>query len=339
VIVALGKDDAKSGEPTLDDVRAAAAARGATDVVLDDPQWVARFGIHRRIVPSFRRGRVFLAGDAAHIHSPVGGQGMNIGIQDAYNLAWKLALVVRGEGRPSILDSYEEERRPIAALTLRGTDLATRVVTARTPLGRWTRDALAGALSRIERLRSKAIGGAFELGIHYRRSSLVLDERPTVRSALLVGHAATRARDALDFRAGPRAGDRLPDVEVADGASGPQRLHALLRDPRHVLLLFEGARPAEEVYARFERVLEGVAAAHASRVRAVVIMAKASASDAARFTARGASVLSDADGALHRRFGAAADSVYLVRPDGYIAYRSQHAEAAKLAGYLGHVFV
>src|SRR4030095_357834 len=88
-----------------------------------DPLWTTWFRIHRRCVNKYREGRIFLAGDAAHIHSPAGGQGMNTGIQDAYNLAWKLALVLKGQAPKSLLDSYEAERHPIAQMVLRGTDL------------------------------------------------------------------------------------------------------------------------------------------------------------------------------------------------------------------------
>ena len=86
--------------------------------VIERTQWLTRYRLHRRGVASDRHGRVFLAGDAAHIHSPVGGQGMNTGIQDAYNLAWKLALVVRGQSDPLLLDSYDAERHRIGEILL-----------------------------------------------------------------------------------------------------------------------------------------------------------------------------------------------------------------------------
>ena len=94
---------------------------GATDdgVRLRDPVWLTHFRLHHRQAARYRAGRVFLAGDAGHIHSPVGGQGMNTGIQDAWNLGWKLALVTTGSATPELLDSYETERWPVGRALLR----------------------------------------------------------------------------------------------------------------------------------------------------------------------------------------------------------------------------
>ena len=94
---------------------------------LSEPHWLTRFEIHERIISSYRNGRVFFAGDAAHTHSPFGGQGMNTGMQDVYNLAWKLGLVYRGIGSTSLLDTYNEERHPVAAALLKNTTLQTKI--------------------------------------------------------------------------------------------------------------------------------------------------------------------------------------------------------------------
>ncbi|MBV9687232.1 MAG: FAD-dependent monooxygenase, partial [Alphaproteobacteria bacterium] len=100
------------GQPSLAQCQQLLNERGLTRLRLADPRWTAVFRIHRRKAGQFRQGHVFLLGDAAHIHSPVGGQGMNMGIQDAFNLAWKLSRVIRNIGDPKLLDSYEAERKP-----------------------------------------------------------------------------------------------------------------------------------------------------------------------------------------------------------------------------------
>ena len=100
---------------------------------IGDPIWASAFRIQRRQADRYRPGPVFLAGDAAHVHSPVGGQGMNTGIQDAFNLGWKLALAVRGQAAPGLLDTYEAERHPIARGVLRGTDLGHAAVPGAKP--------------------------------------------------------------------------------------------------------------------------------------------------------------------------------------------------------------
>ena len=97
-------------------------------IKFDEPTWATGFWINERIVPHYRHKHIFLAGDAAHIHSPVGGQGMNTGIQDAYNLAWKLALVLKGASDESLLDSYNIERRPVAHNVLKASTMMTHIV-------------------------------------------------------------------------------------------------------------------------------------------------------------------------------------------------------------------
>lgn len=118
----LGPARSAAGDPTLVDFQNLASAMVKGPVELSDPVWLTRFQLHHRVVNNYRAGRLFVAGDAAHIHSPVGGQGMNTGIQDAANLGWKLASVVRGEKRDEFLDSYDAERRPVGETILRRTD-------------------------------------------------------------------------------------------------------------------------------------------------------------------------------------------------------------------------
>ena len=117
-------DDRAAGPPGRDDLQHLAEERGARGVAIRTVCWSARFHLHCRLAQHFRRGRVFLAGDAAHVCSLFGGQGLNMGVQDAENLGWKLALVVGGMAPDSLLDSYEAERRGIAQSELAYTDSA-----------------------------------------------------------------------------------------------------------------------------------------------------------------------------------------------------------------------
>ncbi|WP_260972420.1 FAD-dependent oxidoreductase [Mycolicibacterium llatzerense] len=113
------------------------------DVRLTGIDWTSRFVINQRVARTYRSGRILLAGDAAHVHSPLGGQGMNMGIADAENLAAKLALVATGQAPESLVDSYERERRPPARRVVAATGLATRVAFSRNPIVTWTRDNIA----------------------------------------------------------------------------------------------------------------------------------------------------------------------------------------------------
>jgi hypothetical protein len=171
-------------------------------VALRDPGWLTRFRLHHRQAMRYQQGRVFLAGDAAHIHSPVGAQGMNTGIQDAWNLGWKLAMVIKGLACRAVLDSYQEERWPVGHTLLRFTDRLfgtfaqsisgnELMISLRRLL---IRGVVAPALSR-PRIRAVAFHFVSQLGIHYRGSPIVCEGEPRLHR-------------------GPKAGDRLPDLRL-----------------------------------------------------------------------------------------------------------------------------
>jgi 2-polyprenyl-6-methoxyphenol hydroxylase-like FAD-dependent oxidoreductase len=209
----------KPRDPSLRDVQGVVDRRGPAGVTLRDPIWLAGFRINERKVAEYRRGRVLLAGDAAHIHSPAGGQGMNTGMQDAFNLAWKLALVQRGRGRLALIESYSPERSAVGDLVLRNAGAMTRVATLRHRTAQQVRNALLPVLASFGAVRDRLRDTFTELSIHYRDSALSRDDR---------GPAA-RAHARLDAVV---AGDRAPDV-----ALGPVQLFALLRGTRHHLFL------------------------------------------------------------------------------------------------------
>jgi hypothetical protein len=117
--------------PTPAELRAALHAATGRDLRPHPPTWLGRMRLHKRIVSNYRRGRILLAGDAAHLHSPVGGQGIVLAVEDAVNLGWKLAAVVRGWAPAWLLDSYDSERRPVAESVLRASDRATHLLTTR----------------------------------------------------------------------------------------------------------------------------------------------------------------------------------------------------------------
>ncbi|MDQ0945618.1 FAD-dependent monooxygenase [Streptomyces sp. V1I1] len=181
---------------------------------LRDPVWMTDFRLYNRGAKNYRAGRAFLAGDAAHIHSPAGAQGMNTGIQDSLNLGWKLALVCRGAAPDALLDTYESERAPVGRNVLRFTDRAFTIATSRNPLLKLARAHVAPRLAplalRLPFLRAAAFRTVSQLAIHYRRS-LATTEGP---------HSP---------RHGPRAGDRLP--------GSPGDLQAMTAAPGYHLLL------------------------------------------------------------------------------------------------------
>ncbi|VVJ20793.1 monooxygenase [Amycolatopsis camponoti] len=141
-----------------------------TDFGMGEVRWISRFRSDERQIGAYRSGRVFFAGDAAHVHSPAGGQGMNTGIQDAANLGWKLAAVLDGAD-PAILDTYQAERHPVGKLVLRTSGATIRMMTLRAWPARMLRTHLIGALLRSTRFSRKAAGMFTGTGIRYRRTS------------------------------------------------------------------------------------------------------------------------------------------------------------------------
>ncbi|MGH3692539.1 MAG: FAD-dependent monooxygenase [Pseudonocardiaceae bacterium] len=177
-------------------------------VSLGEPEWASVFRIWKRVTPRYRHGSVLLAGDAAHCHSPAGGQGMNVCIQDAFNLGWKLALVCAGQAGESLLDTYEPERRPIAQQVIEGTNALHAIILAH---GVSIEDRI--ALSREPSFTRQAISKISGLAYHYRDVA-----KPPPGFPPLAGLAA---------------GDRVPDTRLDPGL----RLHELLRHERHTLLV------------------------------------------------------------------------------------------------------
>ncbi|HEX8796846.1 MAG TPA: FAD-dependent monooxygenase [Polyangiaceae bacterium] len=325
--------DAPLEQPTVDDVMRLLATRGVPTLTLRETNWVASFRIHRRIVPHYRVGRCFVAGDAAHIHSPVGGQGMNTGMQDAFNLAWKLALVVHGAARESLLDSYEAERRPVAAATLTGTDLATKVVTLRNPVAREVRNRLAGYLSSLEIVQRRMLAQASEVAIDYRSSPIIDEHRAPVARATVgkrVGEGPTLG-DWMDFGAAPHPGDRAPDVRIDEATS----LHTLLRHTKSTLLLFDGSAPTPEGYANLADIARRVRERWSAHVEPVVVVPRG---ERPKGLPEGERVLLDSSRALHRRYGAGSECLYLLRPDGYVGFRSQPAAWKPLEEHLASIY-
>lgn len=192
-----------SDSEILDRITAILPQRTGRRVGVGEPEWLSLFTVHRRLASSYRRGRVLIAGDAAHAHAPFGGQGMLTGVGDAENLAFKLALAVRGQAGDGLVESYEAERRPLATDVLRGTSALTRINVASNPIGRFLRDQVAIRIFGLAPVQRWATYSASQLWVSYRKGPL-----------------GGRGRK-------PRSGDRIADLACTrDGA--PTRLHSEL---------------------------------------------------------------------------------------------------------------
>ncbi|MEU8242903.1 FAD-dependent monooxygenase [Actinoplanes missouriensis] len=181
---------------TLDEIREVTRRVHGTDFGLTESRWLSRFHSDERQVPQYRTGRVFLAGDAAHVHSPAGGQGMNTGLQDAANLSWKLAATMTGQAAAGLLDTYQKERHPVGMLVLRSSGALIRMAMLRSRPARFARNAAGSALLAIPAVTRRAAGVISGIGI--------------------------------DYPGAPRA----TDVPLRGG----ERLYEALREGRHVLI-------------------------------------------------------------------------------------------------------
>jgi hypothetical protein len=287
--------------PSLEELQALADAITGDGVGLHDPVWRTYFGLQHRHARRYQAGRIFLAGDAAHVHSPAGAQGMNTGIQDAWNLGWKLALVTRGVAEEALLDSYDAERRPVGGFVVRFTDRAFSLTTSTNPLLRALRTRLVPRVLPLALRFDRAVASGFrtvaQLDINYRHSPAVQEGRPALRR-------------------GPRAGDRLPDARIAHDGQACWLGEALAGPGFHLLLCGPpGDWHPSQLTALRHRYPDTLAVHHLTR-------------------AATPGALEDPDGQAFARLGVDRAAQYLVRPDGHIGYRCGGDDLAELQRHL-----
>ncbi len=317
------------------------AERGFPDVHLHDATWLSDFSPAVGVVDRYRAGRVLVAGDAAHVHSPAGGQGLNTGVQDAYNLGWKLALVLRGRAPDRLLDTYGEERAPVARAVARGSDLGHSAVFSPHPVARLLRERVLVPLLRHEPVRRAVLGRAEQLDVTYRGSSLAAGGRggggrsggrPAVAPPGR-GGGAPGLVDRIRFARGPHAGDRAPDARGRDAAGRSVRLFDRFRGPHATLLLFAGLDATAADHLRLRDTADRVGAAVGDDVHRCVVVPDGRAP--AELPAR--AVVLDPEREAHRLYGATGEALYLVRPDGHVGFRGQPAAAGAVLDHLDAV--
>lgn len=276
--------------PALPDIQTVLDRLSPRPATASGIRWASVFRISHRIVDRYSDGRVFVAGDAAHIHPPTGAQGMNTGIQDAWNLAWKLALAVGGRARPGLLDSYDAERRPVGEEVV----------------GRTVRHAEAGIQADPDDPRTVMLREA-QLLVTYRGGPIV---------------------DPPGEGPGPRPGDRAPDCGGLRGeiAAYPLRLHDLLRDREHVLLLYGDDPRAAELARTARQSTDGA-------METCVIL-----EPGAPAGTTGLPEYRDGDGEFARLYAPDGPTAFVVRPDGHLAARLAPPDPAALAAHLTTTF-
>ncbi|MEK7339628.1 MAG: FAD-dependent monooxygenase, partial [Verrucomicrobiota bacterium] len=180
-------------EPNLQEIENLLQEYAGQNIHLTNPIWMANFHINSRMTNTYQKGRVFLAGDAAHIHSPIGAQGMNTGLQDVFNLAWKLALVHKNKASSELLKTYDLERHRVGKTILKTTEYASYMATMHNPIAIWLRNHIISFLNRFSFIRKSLAKRVSQTAIRYPKSFIVVDK----------GH----------FQ-GPKAGLRAPNAPI-----------------------------------------------------------------------------------------------------------------------------
>ncbi|HMO28150.1 FAD-dependent monooxygenase [Enterovirga sp.] len=281
---------------------------------LRDPLWTSRYRIHHRGVDRYGAGRVFVAGDAAHIHSPVGGQGMNTGLQDAANLAWKIALAIKAGAPPALLDSYDAERRPVGRKVAQFADRGFELVTTKAGWVSALRDAAAplfgAVMARSDALRARAFHFVSQLGIRYHAGPAVQAEPKA-------------------WPGGPEPGRRAPDAPVARRLS----VFDLLAGYRFRLLAFSRTALDEAQVREIAEALE--------RLRAEAGFDLGTSLVAHSTFGRGDDFVQAETGAVFGAYGidhATPQGLYLIRPDGHVAWRARGLDFAGCRAFIRERF-
>jgi 2-polyprenyl-6-methoxyphenol hydroxylase-like FAD-dependent oxidoreductase len=296
LIVSRAQERGREDEPTLQDFKDVVDEFVPGKTELYDPEWITRFRLHHRMVDCYRKGRCFVAGDAAHIHSPVGGQGMNTGMQDAVNLAWKLGSVLRGQSNDAILDSYDKERSKVGMKLLYTTDRLFEMMATSNPVVLWLRNTavpwiIPWTMSN-EKVKEKRFRFVSQLEIRYRESPIV-------------GQASS-------WNGQLKGGDRAPDGELSGGEE-KKWLLGLCTGMGFHLLLFSGIGDASLSDENLEEAGENfLKESHvAVKIHKILTLPH---------SATGGNGNTDTEGKIHDLYGFKEPGYVLVRPDGYISF-------------------
>lgn len=286
---------------TFEDIAKTFASRMQMDIVLSDPKWISIYRSHHRCTTSFRKGRCFLAGDSAHIHSPIGGQGMNTGLQDAYNLAWKLAMTLQGNATDSLLNTYEEERLSTARSLVNTIDKVFGIVTIDSGFFGFMRMHVSPKILTV--LKILGIGRfAFkklsQIGISYNHS-------------LLTEHASI----GRIFKKTPQPGDRFPFIQFKDQSNQQVNIQREISGASFHLFLFS----VNKEDTRFEAIY--------NMTKSYLPTVDVSRMQLTRETTK-----------LYSELGMNKGGFFLVRPDMHIAYRGSQVNIAHLDRYLRKIF-
>ncbi|MAJ46155.1 MAG: hypothetical protein CBC35_02515 [Planctomycetes bacterium TMED75] len=293
VIATAPNSDEASVDPTLPQIQEVLDRALPMDVTASDPMWLASFRIRERVLEEFRHGRVFLAGDAAHTHSPAGGHGMNTGMQDAFNLAWKIGLHHRGIGGDDLLDSYSDERKHVARKVVTDSNRLTKVMAIDSPVLSLVRSSGLKLAGSFDRFRNQVSRNLQMMDLDYQDTGL-----PRVSSI-------SRNHDALS------PGMRLPLLEVSAAEQRATTLDAEHDPSKFSLFVIENDRTPsfDKALRSAQATIEGLAPEFREVVNLIAVRVAGTEPIA------GVTLLHDVDGQVQQATGFRGHGAMLVRPD------------------------
>ena len=303
IVANLGKKTKKQVSPETISQIIEKRSRGL--FILKNTTWISSFWIHSNVIKNMQRGNVFFAGDSAHIHSPVGGQGMNTGIQDVYNLAWKLSLVVRGRGQTRLLESYEMERHPVIKAIVTLTEKATKFMLTANPLLVGLRNFLMPTVAKIPAFRKKIAGRLTQLAISYKKSPIINY------------HSVMSSKS-------PQPGERAPDVVL----NAHTRLANIFRGTHHTLLFFTGLSPTEKDLDDIHKMSECLESRYPHLIKTGILSSK-----------ENKNYVFDEQLSAHQRYHVTYPGVYVIRPDQHIGYCANQLNEQGLFDYFANLLL
>lgn len=272
-------------DPTIEEATKMLLLHADPNAIVYEPVWMANFHINSRMTSKYREGRVFLVGDAAHIHSPVGGQGMNTGLQDAFNLVWKIAAFHRKQAPDALLDTYCTERQQVGHALLKATERASHIATLHNSFLITLRNIFARKLLKLPSVLKKITRAIAQIAIRYQLSPFIIDKSP---------HAK-----------GPKAGSRAPNAPIFHNGTLTD-LYSLWRNKTsYIALLFSGPNRDASALTSLLKHLDDY-----PDVYQMHIIHGSQGSD-----------FSDPYGSAHTIYGSEGPALYILRPDLYICFR------------------
>ncbi len=302
-------DEGEPENPSLEEFQSHVASRISDTFKISNPDWLTGFNIHHRQIEQYHHGRIFLAGDAAHIHSPMGGQGLNTGMQDVYNLAWKLAYVQHKKMPADILESYHIERHAVGKNVVHDSDRLTKMVNLNNPAAQFVRNHMMKLITSIPHLRNNMTSKMAELDISYKNSPIVKQQ----------GNCESFS-----------AGRLLPNIYLTK-KHFPEYIFDFVRGTKFHLFIFAGLN-----YTNVDDIVT-CATQVRDNYHHVIDTHLVLTSNISSLNWTG-SIFYDFDHRAHQHINALKNCLFLIRPDKYITYASDVVNASALNNYLSTIF-